>query len=85
LGIDSRSIFRPFDLPAVADADDGCDIGAFEATDPDGDGFTEATDCAPDDPAIHTLDRCGVCDGDGTSCLIFEDGFESGDTTIWEI
>ncbi len=83
LGVDSRLTLRPFDLPTVGDADDGCDIGAFEATDPDGDGFTEATDCAPDDPMMHTVDHCGVCGGDGTSCPLFEDGFESGDTSMW--
>ena len=83
LGNDSRFTLRPFDLAAVANADDGCDVGAFEATDLDGDGFTEATDCAPEDPTTSTLDRCGVCGGDGTSCLIFEDGFESGDTSMW--
>lgn len=80
---DARETPRPFDLLAVADADDACDIGAFEAVDADGDGFTEAADCAPTDPSAAEIDACGECGGDGSSCLLFADGFESGDTTQW--
>ncbi len=29
------------------------------------------------------VDACGICGGDASSCSIFADGFESGDTTAW--
>jgi hypothetical protein len=34
LTADQRGVARPQDLPAVPDADDGCDVGAYEATPP---------------------------------------------------
>jgi hypothetical protein len=34
LAADQRGVARPQDLPAVPDAADGCDIGAYEATPP---------------------------------------------------
>ena len=30
-------------------------------------------------------DSCGVCGGDNSSCSIFSDGFESGNTTAWSV
>jgi hypothetical protein len=83
IAADARGVPRPFDLEFVADADDGCDTGAFEAIDADGDTFTEAADCAPFDATVHATDVCGVCGGDGSGCVIFSDGFESGDTSAW--
>ena len=56
---DQRDLTRPFDFPAIANADDGSDIGALEARDADADGI-------PDE-----LDNClglanpGQADGDG--------------------
>jgi hypothetical protein len=83
IGADAREVPRPFDFEAAADADDGCDAGAFEAIDADGDGYSEAADCAPFDRGVHLADACGVCDGDGSTCALFTDGFESGDTAAW--
>jgi hypothetical protein len=34
LAADQRGVARPQDLPAVPDAADGCDVGAYEATPP---------------------------------------------------
>ncbi|MEM1181374.1 MAG: hypothetical protein AAGM22_23730 [Acidobacteriota bacterium] len=82
---DARGVARPFELPAVPDAADGCDIGGFEAFDADGDGVTEASDCAPTDPSAGRVDRCGVCGGDDASCAVFLDGFESGDASGWSV
>ena len=52
--------------------------------DSDGDGVCADSDCDDDDPAAAVIDPCGVCGGDGSTCAtIFEDGFESGDTSAW--
>ena len=56
---DARERSRPWDDPTVINIDDGCDIGAYEARDTDGNGV----------------------DDDYES--LFEDGFESGDTSAW--
>ncbi len=40
-------------------------------------------DCDAVTGGIQAPDRCGVCYGDGSACLIFEDGFESGGTSVW--
>ena len=64
---------------------DGCDLclGDDATGDVDGDGLCASVDCDDMDSDVGLPDRCGVCGGDGTSCLIFEDGFESGDTSGW--
>lgn len=67
--VDARGFDRPFELPAVPNLVDGCDRGAFEARDTDGDGVTDEADPCPADPA--------------DACVLFRDGFESGDTSLW--
>jgi len=65
---------------------DGCDLcqGADATGDADGDGVCADRDCDDNDPAAAIIDQCGVCGGDNSTCAaIFEDGFESGDTSAW--
>lgn len=79
-----------YGYPDSSDADgdgvpDLCDLctGLNATGDADGDGVCGDLDCAPADPNSSALDTCGVCGGDGTSCVVFSDGFESGSTTAW--
>ncbi|MEM1182978.1 MAG: hypothetical protein AAGM22_31840 [Acidobacteriota bacterium] len=77
-----------FDDRIDSDSDgspDGCDLcfGDDTTGDPDADGFCADSDCAEGDPDAQTVDLCGVCGGDNSSCGIFFDGFESGDTSAW--
>ncbi len=53
--------------------------------DQDRDGFGDACDCAPTWDGAAEYDVCGVCGGDGSTCVgpIFDDGFESGNTSEW--
>ncbi len=64
---------------------DGCDqcLGNDAAGDGDGDQVCADIDCDDSDPSAAYIDVCGVCGGDDSTCLIFADGFESGETTAW--
>lgn len=44
---DARGLARPWDDPAVANADDGCDAGAYESRDLDDDGLDDAYAAVP--------------------------------------
>lgn len=113
---DARGLSRPWD-GTPSNADDGCDVGAYESRDEDegvGDGVEDGVDNCPDDvnPGQEDADHdglgnvCDLCfgdnstgdaDGDGVcanldcddsdptnACApIFDDGFESGDTSAW--
>lgn len=76
--------------PDQADADgddlgDPCDacFGNNASGNEDGDGFCADTDCNDQDSGASEVDFCGVCGGDGSTCTIFIDGFESGDASTW--
>ncbi|MEE8526426.1 MAG: metallophosphoesterase [Thermoanaerobaculia bacterium] len=70
------------DGDGVPDAVDPC-LGDNAAGDADGDEVCDDLDCDDADPEVGLPDGCGVCGGDNSSCGIFEDGFESGDTAAW--
>jgi hypothetical protein len=70
------------DDDGVCDDLDSCQ-GDDATGDMDSDGVCANSDCNDDDPAIALIGPCGVCGGDGTTCSIFEDGFELGDTSAW--
>ena len=42
-----------------------------------------SADCDDEDPDAQLRDACGICGGDGSTCSIFGDGFESGDASEW--
>jgi uncharacterized repeat protein (TIGR01451 family) len=44
---DARGFSRPWDVPAVANFDDGCDVGAYESRDADNDGVEDGVDNCP--------------------------------------
>lgn len=76
--------------PTQVDSDgdgsgDPCDlcVGDDTSGDADSDGVCADTDCDDSDATKQYYDHCGVCGGDGTTCPLFEDGFETGDTTSW--
>lgn len=75
------------DSAGDSDGDGVCDdidvCPGDDAADADMDGVCDGLDCAPSDPKASTVDVCGVCGGDGSSCGLFSDGFESGDTSGW--
>jgi hypothetical protein len=79
------------DDSADADGDgvpNGCDLclGDDATGDSDSDAVCADIDCDDADPSSAFLDACGVCGGDNSSCSrIFEDGFESGDTSSWSL
>jgi len=70
------------DGDGVGDACDIC-LGDDATGDGDGDQVCADFDCDDGDPAVQYLDDCGVCGGDNSTCLLFADGFESGDTSNW--
>ncbi|MEE8526307.1 MAG: GEVED domain-containing protein, partial [Thermoanaerobaculia bacterium] len=77
-----------FDDNLDADGDgvpDGCDAcqGDDSTGDDDQDGVCNDADCDDEDPDSQYLDNCGVCGGDDSTCSIFSNGFESGDTSAW--
>ena len=45
--VDARGLDRPFDVLAVVDVDDGCDPGAHESRDEDGDDAEDSADVCP--------------------------------------
>ncbi len=76
-----------FDDHIDADGDripDDCDLcqGNNSYDDLDGDGVCADRDCDDDDPDAAVIDLCGICGGDN-ACVLFDDDFESGDTTAW--
>jgi len=76
--------------PSQTDSDgdgsgDPCDLceGNDNSGDADADMVCADTDCDDNDADAASFDDCGVCGGDNSTCGIFADGFESGDTTAW--
>ena len=74
---DARGLGRPEDIAGVSNQDDGCDAGAYEAMDTDGDGFTDVADVCP-----ATVDDQSDADGDGVgdACDVCFGDNASGDT-----
>ena len=70
------------DGDGVCDDQDFC-FGDDTTNDTDGDGVCDDADCDSDDPSVGLFDACGICGGDGSTCELFEDGFESGDVSFW--
>ncbi len=77
------------DGDAVCNDLDIC-LGDDATGDPDGDGVCSDLDICLGDDATGDGDGDGICadldcdDGDATNaCAIFDDGFESGDTSLW--
>jgi len=66
---------------------DGCDLcrGDNATGDADSDGTCDDLDCNDSNPGAADIDPCGICGGDGSSCRIFTDGFESGDMMRWSV
>ncbi|MEO1085336.1 MAG: SdrD B-like domain-containing protein, partial [Acidobacteriota bacterium] len=72
---DARGLARRQDIVSVGDLADGCDVGAFEARDADGDGVTDVADLCPDDPDSDQSDSdgdlvgdaCDFCEGDNAT------------------
>ena len=87
---DGCDICPGYDDHLDADSDgvpDGCDIclGDDATGDGDGDGVCADRDCDDGDNQAQFPDNCGVCGGDDSTCLIFRDGFETGDTSGWSV
>lgn len=81
--IAGRLYGRDSDGDGVLDPDDLC-LGDDGVGDPDGDLICADLDCAEGNAAVGLPDACGVCGGGG-ACVVFGDGFESGDTTVWSV
>lgn len=79
--IAGRLYGRDSDGDGVLDEDDLC-VGDDASGDFDGDLVCADLDCADGDGLIGLPDACGVCGG-GDACIVFGDGFESGDTAAW--
>ena len=72
------------DNDGVADRFDNCPVDAnADQFDFDMDGTGAVCDCNDDQPEAQTIDLCGVCGGDNSTCGIFFDDFESGDDGAW--
>ena len=52
VGNDARSVARPYNVSGVADADDGCDIGAVEFDGNSSGGGQSCVDCDVEDPGL---------------------------------
>jgi hypothetical protein len=70
------------DEDGVCDDSDLC-LGDDASGDGDGDGVCADSDCDDGDSGAQTVDGCGLCGGDNSTCGLFFDGFESGDTSAW--
>lgn len=77
---DVRGFSRPFDDTDVANADDGCDAGAYESRDEDeaiGDGVEDGVDNCPADLNPDQTDSDG--DGFGDVCDLCQGDDQTGD------
>ncbi|MBK8070466.1 MAG: LamG domain-containing protein [Rhodanobacteraceae bacterium] len=59
LSADARGFTRPLDLAQIANVADGCDSGAFESRDEEGDSVEDSVDACPDfvDPTNADFDQ----------------------------
>ena len=71
------------DLDGIGGSCDLC-FGNDGMGDGDSDGVCADLDCNDGDPAVQSLNVCGEC-STSTTCTLFEDGFESGDTSAWSL
>lgn len=69
------------DGDGVGGACDLC-LGDDITGDTDNDGTCADQDCNDNDPNVQNLNACGQCSANA-DCVLFEDGFESGDTSAW--
>lgn len=78
VGTDIRELVRPIDIAGSTNADDGCDVGAYESRDLDegvGDGVEDGVDNCPaqlnpsqqDSDSDGSGDVCDLCTGDDTT------------------
>ncbi len=78
--VDSRELARPIDDPIAANADDGCDVGAYETRDLDegvGDGVEDGIDNCPAD--VNSDQTDSDSDGFGDACDLCLGDNETGD------
>jgi len=77
------------DATGDSDGDGVCDDldqcwGDDASGDSDGDNWCNDLDCDDANPNIWDFDDCGVCGGDNSTCGLFDDDFETGDTSGWD-
>ena len=70
------------DMDGSGDPCDVC-VGDDGFGDGDADMVCADQDCDDGDPEASSIGPCGICGGDGSTCRIFSDSFESGDATAW--
>jgi hypothetical protein len=76
------------DATGDTDGDGVCDDldqcwGDDATGDGDGDDVCADLDCDDGDAGVWEWDSCGVCGGDNSTCLLWEDDFETGNTSNW--
>lgn len=81
--MDANSGQEDEDEDGIGTACDAC-FGDNGSGNVDGDGFCADTDCNDNDSGASVVDACGICGGDGSTCTLFIDGFETGDTSQWD-
>lgn len=64
-----------------------CDLctGIDATGDLDGDGTCADLDCNDNDGTVQSLNLCGACAPAVDLCNLFEDDFETGDTSTWDV